>query len=277
MHSLHVASEGVARALGSKVVIVFNLANLDQLEDVVLRGVVKRVIATELWGPNQSLIVSLSEGVTLEGQGNTKSVTKHLLAIGAGMNPVTELFGVPTRPSGLPVQVAIWRVPHATASNVTEMPPAQGFLGRAEIYLDGSGFSSPLEARSRAFETCVRLLTGRRIRVGIAEPTDFTDFGRGELTGNIRQILFVKRKTSGSFFVAIMELDRPMPFRGGTKVLSLVARNVGAEISDLLTKDWIVVNFSAEPERALIQPEEDPDLRLRRATGYLGFGLASLV
>jgi len=258
------------------VVIVFTLASLEQLEEVVLRGVVKRVIQTKLWGANQSLIISLDESVTLEGERDTSWVTTHLLVIGAGVNPVSELFGVPTRSSGRPVQVAIWRVPHATASNVMEMPPATGFLGRAEVYLDGGSFPSPVEARSRAFERTVQFLVGRKIRVGIAEPTDETDFGGNEFTGHIRRILLVRRKVYGSFYVAILELDCPMPFRGGTKVLSLVARGVGEEIFDLMTKDWIVVNFSAEPEGALVQAEEDPDLRLRRATGYLGFGLASL-
>ncbi len=257
------------RARGASLTIVFDLAFSNEFDEVVLRGTVESVLNTKLWGPNQSLIVKPEEEAGSPGG----RPGMHLLLVGAGMNPVAELFGRGSRPRDWPVEVAVWRVPEHFAA---EVPLREEFLGRAGVYAEGEVVPTPAEARSRSFERCDRQLAGRRISIGIAEPSDTADFGGDELTGTIRHVLLTKLPR-GSFYTCIIELDRPMPLRGGTRVISAVGRNVGNELADLLLSPWIVVNFSAEPDESLHRPEDNPEVRVRRFRGYLGFGLAKLL
>lgn len=62
-----------------------------------------------------------------------------LLLAGVGMNVVDELFGVSSRPPGLPVLVGIWRLNDRAALEqivaTRRPPPASEFMGRGELSL----------------------------------------------------------------------------------------------------------------------------------------------
>jgi hypothetical protein len=99
-----------------------------------VRGAIRQVVLTA--GNFHLLVVHPAEEVRFSGD----FVVEEILLIGIDMDLVTELFGNPQRPPGLPVLAAIWRVKdfETMISRVEagKAPaPSEEYLGRGEVSL----------------------------------------------------------------------------------------------------------------------------------------------
>lgn len=97
------------------------------------------VIAMADLEPDATVLAVRLDGVLADKLG---SPIRDILVAGIGMNVVTELFAMPSRPAGLPVLIGVWRLGDAESFQTVlaqrKPPPSVDFLGRAEITLDKS-------------------------------------------------------------------------------------------------------------------------------------------
>lgn len=120
-------------------------------------------------------------------------------------------------------------------------------------------------------------LSGSRIVLSVDEPTVFPQQGDEIRKGTIDRVLTLRNDLGDPYEVAFARLERPLSYGvHSSATVSLMTRYAKDVLSDMLSREFVIVNIGLEESWVLETNQTDPRFRDRSRGFYLGFGTVAL-